>query len=237
MKDEVRSLRIQLAAKGCNPSAAEIAKMEEDLHTLRKLVQDFPVSTLYITIVHHKRTDDYHVKTSLVLPGRTVFTGDRDRLAHPAYERCVRKLVKKVEAYKQRMHGEAELAKQAAGTHHIMAATQEVDIEQLREAVAANDYVAFRRGVDVFEEPLRQCVGRWIQRYPDLEAQLGDMVTVSDIVEEVFLNAFEQFSQHPEEVLPGEWLAGLIDPSVQALLQAPDDEFASISFARSLLEG
>ena len=87
----------------------------------------------------------------------------------------------------------------------------------------------------MFESPLHERVGRWIQRYPEIESRLGDSITIADIVEEVFLNAFEQFPQRPQEVPPGEWFEGLIDVSVQALLQSPDEEFANISFARSLL--
>jgi hypothetical protein len=52
----------------------------------------------------------------------------------------------------------------------------------------------------------------------------------------VFLNAFEQFPNHSRDVPPGEWLEQLIDPSVQAILQSPDEEFANISFVRSMRE-
>ncbi len=81
--DESYDLRIELDTKGFELSADTIAHMEEDLDTLRKLVADFPVSNLYITIVHHKRSDDFHVKTSLALPGKTLFTGERDVHVHP----------------------------------------------------------------------------------------------------------------------------------------------------------
>lgn len=234
--DESYDLRIELDTKGCDLSAGEITKLEDSLDTLRKLVKDFPVANLYITIVHHSRSNDYHVKTSLALPGKTLFTGDRDVLVHPAFERCVGKLAKKVAAYKQRMHGEAKRAKQVEGTHQTIMPTRVLDIERLSEAVEKNDYVAFRRAADMFEEPLNERIGRWIQRYPEIEARLGDSITIADIVEEVFLNAFEQFAQRREDVPPGEWFEGLIDSSVQALLQSPDEEFANISFARSLLE-
>ena len=99
--DESYNLRIELDTKGCELSADEIARMEEDLGTLHKLVEQFPVSNLYITVIHHPRSNDYHVKTSLALPGRKLFTGDRDTVVHAAYERCLRKLTKKVKAYKQ----------------------------------------------------------------------------------------------------------------------------------------
>ncbi len=234
--DESYNLRIELDTKGCELSAGEIADIEENLHTLRNLVKDFPVSHLHLTVVHHERSKDYHVKASLTLTGKTLFTGDRDVFVHPAYERCVRKLVRKVEAYKQRMHRDAELSKQASGTHHTLKPTQEFDITRLNDAVTSDDYAEFRRAADVFEEGLTERIGRWVQRYPEIESSLGETVTISDIVEDVFLNAFDQFSRRPDEVPPGDWLESLIDPSVQALIQSPDEEFANISFARALLE-
>ncbi len=234
--DEDRNIRINLDTKGCDLTAGEISAMEEDLHTLRQLVADFPVSTLYITVIYHGKSNDYHVKTSLVLPGKTLFTGDRAVEVHPAYEKCIRKLVKKVEIYKQRMQGDAELVKHVRGTRHTLTPTQELDIGVLDQAVAQDDYARFRRAVDVFEEALARRIGRWVQRYTELESQLGETVTISDIVEDVFLNAFEQFSGRPNGVSPGEWLENLIDPTVQAIVQSPDEEFAKISFTRAILE-
>ena len=234
--DESYNLRIELDTKSCDLSADEISKMEDGLETLRRLVQQFPVSNLYITVIHHPRSNDYHVKTSLALSGRTLFTGDRDTVMYAAYERCIRKLAKKVKAYKQRMGGEDEQAKQTMGTHHTLTPSRELDVERMNEAVENDDYVAFHHAVDMFEETLGERVGRWIKRFPEIESRLGDNFTISDIVEEIFLNAFEQYPSRPSEVPPGVWFEGLIDPSVQALLQSPDEEFANISFARSLLE-
>jgi ribosome-associated translation inhibitor RaiA len=234
--DESYNLRIELECKGCELHADEIAKMEEDLDTLRNLVSRFPVSNLYVTVIYHARSNDYHVKTSLALSGRTLFTGDRDRDFHPAFERCVRKLTHKIQAYKRQMQGEIETAKHAEGTRHHVNARGEIDLAALIQAVEADDYRAFRHVVDVFDESLTGRVGRWIQRYPEIEAELGETLTVSDIVEDVYLSAFEQFDERPHDTPPGKWLESLIDPSVQALLQRPDEEFARISFARSQIE-
>jgi ribosome-associated translation inhibitor RaiA len=234
--DESYNLRIELDTKGCELDAGEIARMEEDLDTLRNLVAKFPVSNLYVAVIHHARTNDYHVKTSLALSGRTLFTGDRDREAHPAFERCLRKLTKKVQAYKRQMQGDVETGKQVEGTRHDVNAKGEINLPALIQAVEEDDYRAFRGVIDVFDESLTGRVGRWIQRYPEIEAELGETLTVSDIVEDVYLTAFEKFDERPHETPPGKWLESLIDPSVQALLQSPDDEFARISFARSQIE-
>jgi ribosome-associated translation inhibitor RaiA len=234
--DESNGLRIELDTKGCEMSPDEIAKLEEDLHTLRQVVEDFPVADLTVLVIHHARSDDYHVKTSLALPGKRLFTGDRDVLVHPAYERCLRKLVKKVQAYKERMNEHAEWSKEAGGTHHTVLPNQEIDVAALEAAAANDDYRAFRCAVDPFQGAMTERVGRWVQRYQEIEAMLGETVTVSDIVEDVFLNAFEQFVSRSADVPLGHWLEGLIDPTVQDLIQSPDEEFAKISFARATLE-
>ena len=234
--DQSYNLRIELDTKGYDLSAAEIENMESDLHTLQELVEDFPVSDLHIVIVHHPRTNDFHVKTTLALSGRKLFTGDRDVMVHPAFERCVRKLAKKVRAYKSQMRVGANASKQAAGTRQAVEPTRQVDVNVLTTAVDANDYSAFRREIDVFESPMTERISRWIQRYPEILAELGGTVSVADIVEEVFLNAFESFADRSHHVPPGDWLESLIDSSIQAILQSPDEEYERIRLSKSTFE-
>jgi ribosome-associated translation inhibitor RaiA len=231
--DESYNLRIELDTKGCELSASEVEDMEEDLDTLRDLVEDFPVSNLYITVVHHQRSDDYHVKASLALSGRKLFTGERHAKVHPAFDSCVRKLTKKVRAYKHEMRVGADAAKQAAGTRQDVHPSGELDLNALVVAVDTNDYPAFRREIDIFEPSLMERIGRWIERYPEIRSQLDQPISVSDVVEEVFLNAFDRFKTRSHNVPPGKWLESLIDSSVQALLQSPDEEFERVRFSKS----
>ncbi len=234
--DQSYNLRIELDQKGCELAAADIEKMESTLDTLRKLVERFPVSNLYITVVRHAKPQDFHVKTSLALPGRTLFTGDRDVDVHSAFDRCTGKLIQKVKSFKATMEKDAELTKQAEGTHQIVSPSGQLDLDELQQAIDEMDYVRFRQSLSGFEASLRQRVGRWLQRYPEIESRLDVDFQIDDILEEVFLNAFEQFPSHSHDVPPGDWLESLIDPSVQAILQFPDEEFANISFARSMRE-
>lgn len=230
------NLHIELDTKQCELSPAEIAKFESGLAPLREPVRDFPKSHLYITVIFHPRSKDYHVKTSLVLTGRTLFTGDRDVLAYPAFERCVKKLVKKVNHYKASLGADADTAKHEKGTYQTVLPTQEPSIEELQQSVDAGEYAEFRRITYVYEEPVRKRIGRWIQRYPDFEAQLGERLSIEDIVEEVFLNAFDQFPQRPQAQRLGQWLEELIDPSIKQIFRHPDEELENINFARSLRE-
>jgi len=44
---------------------------------------------------------------------------------------------------------------------------------------------------------------------------------IGDLVEEVYLNAFERFAQRSAEVSLSDWLEALIDPSLKLLLRHP----------------
>lgn len=234
--DQLYNLRIELDTKNCEFARDELDKMEEALAPLREPVRPFPVSDMYITVTFHPTPGDYHVQASLVLPRRTLHTGDRDVNPLTAWSRCVRKLVHKVTAYKDSLSAKEEHGKIREGTAHELLPEAEPDAEQLQQAVEAGDPAAFRRATYVYEEPVRKRAGRWIQRYPEFEEQLGATFTLDDLVEEIFLNAFEHFHERPQQMRLGEWLEELIDPSVKALLKNPDIEQENIEAVRTLRE-
>ena len=234
--DESYNLRIELDTKHCELSQAELEKMEDALDPLREPVRHFPVSDFYITIAHHRTPNDYHVRTSLVLPGRTLFTGERDINPVTAFSRCVRKLVSKLQAYKANLSAKPEREKVQEGTIQEVVPDAEPDVGQLRNAILEGDYAAFRRATYVYEGTVRKRAGRWIARYPTFQAHLGVTFTVDDVVEEVFLNAFEHFERWPDELRLGEWLENLIDPSVKALLKDPEAEQANLDAVRTYRE-
>lgn len=101
--DEAYNLKLELDTKNCTFGPGQVRQMEEDLDSLAKLTADMPVSDLHVTIAWFEHSQEYHVKTSLITPGRILFTGEHDSVAHPAYQKCVRKLVQKLKAYKNRM--------------------------------------------------------------------------------------------------------------------------------------
>ena len=106
------------------------------------------------------------------------------------------------------------------------------DADAIAEAVEQLDYHAFRTAMGVYEEPLEKRVGRWIERYPGAEARLGDGLLISEIAEEVFLNAFDQFTHRPPSLRLGQSLENLIDPSIQVLL-CNEGEKENVSFIES----
>jgi hypothetical protein len=212
-------LRIEADWGNYRISEAEWQKMDGDLSALRKLVEHFPVAELKIQVLH---PSDIQISTSLRLPATTLFTADHDRNLHPAWERCVRKLMHKVTAYKERLENKEVYEKEAKGTLHDVRPAMEPDPSEVENAVQDLDYVRFRKALAVYDESLEGRVGRWVQRYPDAQTQLGTQIIISDIVEEVYLNAFERFGERPRIRL-GDWLEQLIDPSLQTLLSHPEE--------------
>jgi hypothetical protein len=88
--------------------------------------------------------------------------------------------------------------------------------------------------MSVYEDALEKRIGRWVQRDAAIEDQLGDRLKISEIVEEVLLNAFEQFPGRPAQRL-GEWLEELIRPSLDTLARHPEAEKENVSFIQTSL--
>jgi hypothetical protein len=227
-------LRIETDWGDYRVSPAEAEKMARDLDVLRKLVSNFPVAELKVelTVLNAKQI---RAATSLRLSGQTLYAADDDVLLHPAWENCVRRLVKKVEAYKAKLSHRPVYERLAEGTFHEVIPVRPPDFEAVQKAVDELDYARFRTLLAVYEDALEKRVGRWVERYPDLQQQLGANLTISEIVEEVFLSAFEQFHDRPP-LRFGEWIESLIDPAVQILLKQPDEEKENLSFIQSARE-
>jgi len=233
--DESYNLRIELDTKQFELSPEEADRLQSSLSPLGKLTDGLPVSDLYITIFHFPRGGpEYQVKTALVLPAKTLFSTDSDSNFHPAFERCVTNLVQQVAAYKQTQGNADQLDKHRKGTHQEVIPSQGPDGDAVAAAVRKGDYTAFRTATFPFEESLRKRVGRWVGRYPDVQEKIGTDLAIADVVEAVFLNAFEGYEQRPQNVRFGQWLENLIDESLKGLLQNPDEEMENISFARTL---
>lgn len=235
--DQQYNLKLELVTKNCSFGAGELRQFEEDLDALAKLTEKMPVSDLLVTIAWFEHSQEYHVKTSLITPGKTLFTGEHDSVAHPAYQKCVRKLVQKLKAYKNRMETQDNRrSRLAEGSVQEVTPDVAPDLATLEKAIHARDYLAFRQEMAGFDGSLRDRVGRWVQRYPDLDRAIGENLPVADIMEEVYLSAYDQFLERPTEMRLGDWLEGLVDPGIRNLLRHPDEEAEEISFARTLRE-
>lgn len=217
-------------------SADEEERIRADLEGMTPQVEHFPVADYHVLIEGNSRDDDTSVKLTLVLPGTTLTASDHDVVMHAAFERCLAILRDRLQDYKERLGGVAEREKLQQGTHHELHPTVAIDAEQLATAVRARDYTAFHAALLPYEEELRKAVGRWVQRYPDVEDQIDDRLKIADIVEEVCLLAFDGYSKRPANVTLGDWLSELIDSAIKALIKNPAEELENIELVRSARE-
>jgi ribosome-associated translation inhibitor RaiA len=210
--------------------------LRDRLDGLARQVEHFPVADLHVLIEGNARTNDVSVKLSLVLPGATLVTQELDGIPQPAFDRCLDSLIDSLQAYKERLGNVPEIQKTEKGTHQELHPAAPIDAGALAAAVDEADYAAFRTAMLPYEEGLSKLVGRWVQRYPGFEAEIGRRVKITDVVEEVFLMAFEGYKQRPRDISLGIWLQSLIDPAVQALQRRRDTELENIEMVRSALE-
>jgi ribosome-associated translation inhibitor RaiA len=230
------NLLVDLDMKHCELPAAELSKMEASLSPLGDMVRNFPVSRLHVLVSYRHRTNDHVIRTSLILPGDTLVSSDHHAQAHAAFEHCIDNLVRETQRYKDRLGNVPERTKQQEGTHHELLPTIAPDAEAMDAAVRDGDYPAFRIATTGYEEPIRARVGRWVERYPEVAARIGKGLQIDDLVEDVFLTAFEEYEHRPREVRFGDWLGHLIDPAVKAMAAHPDREMENVNMARLACE-
>jgi len=228
-----RKFKVEFDVHQFDLPASEEQRLRDSLDSLSRQVDNFPIADLHVMLEHNARSNDITVMLSLILPGTTLVTTERDQGSVPAFERCLESLINNLQAYKDQLGNVAEQQKTEEGTHRELHANVPIDTAALDAAVAAEDYTAFRQGTYPFEEDLSKLVGRWVQRYPELEAQLGNRMQIADCVEKVFLLAFNSYESRPEAVAFGSWLQSLIDPALKAIQRHPGDELEMISLART----
>ena len=233
--DDRYHLHVEINTKGCAIPPEDRAKVQALLAPVGEAVRNFPASNLTIKVIYHARSDVLHAELQLGFPGQTLFTGDRDRFLEAALERGVRKLVRKIEAYQEHPDRQAlQQAEQRLVLDREVVAPEDPNDGPLGEAVRSGDYRSFRSALAPYEEWLRNRVGRWLQRYPEAEAKLHKGLLIGDVVEEVYLNAFEHFAHRPTDVRLSEWLDSWIDSSLKLLMRDPGEESKTISLARTV---
>lgn len=233
--EDDRALSVEFDAHHCRLSDADTERMRGDLDALARQVAHFPTARLHVLVEYNNRNNDYSVKTSLSLSGAaTLVASDHAAGIHAAWETCLRNLSREVQEYKERLGRLDERSKTEQGTRQRLEPDLDPDLVAIDAAVEAGDYPAFREATIGFEEPLRKRIGRWIERYPEIDARVGRGLTIADVVEDVFLTAFEGWTARPVEIRAGDWLEGLIDPTARALRDRPDEELEAVRMARSL---
>jgi ribosome-associated translation inhibitor RaiA len=231
-------LRVIITPRDCDIPADERARVQGYFGRLAAALGDLPAADLDLTVVHHPKADAYHVEGKLRLPGRTLFSGAWDAYLDTALRSCTDKLVRRVEAYQDDPDREAIAAAERRGAiERDVVAPEDPDAGPIGEAARAGDYRGFRTALAGYEDWLRLRIGRWVQREPEAQARVGRELLIGDLVEEVYLTAFEQFTRRPTDVRLSTWLEGLIDPSMRNLLRHPDEGHENASMARTVRAG
>src|SRR5262249_25032556 len=149
-----------------------IDKLSTDLDSLRRQVAHFPIADLHVLIEYNSRNNDYSVKLSLILPGATLVSNDHDTQIHPAFERCLSSLEENVRAYKDQLGQMPERQREEKHTVQHVEPTVLPDPRAIVAAVRNQDYNAFRSATLPYEEPVRKRIGRWVERYPEVQARI-----------------------------------------------------------------
>ncbi|CAM2007772.1 HPF/RaiA family ribosome-associated protein [Acanthopleuribacter pedis] len=205
-------------------------RLEGEAGKLEDLVADFPVADLHVDI-HEYPKGGFHVKTALRLPNDTLFTGDRHLDMHSAYLRCIRKLMLKVKTYKAKLSGEHRYHKTPEMGEVPVVTPDAASLERLDQAVEAGDYRAFREGLTPWEPELGAAVARYCENDTHAALMIGHGFNQSHLLEEVVLNAFEQYSERGRNKLDL-WLQDLIDTSFGKLVADPKFERHRIEVMR-----
>lgn len=228
-------MQVEIDAKECQIPDDERLRIQPNLDRLGQEVQEFPTSRLYLTIVYHPRSQVYHAQAKLILPGKTIKTGERNTYLDIAFQRCIDKVIHRVKDYRANPDREAvQQAERKVALESDVVQPIEPDVHKLNAAVEQGDYQAFRHEMLGQEEPIRMRVGRWIQQYPEVQSEIGQSIEIADLVEEVFLLAFERYAERQTYLSVIEWLESLIDPAMKSFWSNPDDRLA-VSYAETLI--
>jgi ribosome-associated translation inhibitor RaiA len=227
-------LHFEIETQECKISDDARNQMQPYSELIANAVAEFPNPQLWITIVYHTNSDRYHAQAKLKLPGETIITGAYDEQLQVAFERCAMRVIRRVNSYKAEPDRDAiEQAKREATRSDDVIAPVEPDSGRLGEAIQNDDYVAFRRAFWSHEEWVRKRVGRWVQRYQEVQEQIGQSLEIADLVEEVFLLAFERYAKRSKAVSISEWLDSLVDPAVKTFCRHPGEEKDAVRRAES----
>lgn len=228
------SLTVQYSTHNCTLTDRDKDDYEAMLDSLVRVVETFPASSLHVEIRHQPRSNEWEVKLSLSLARRhNVFSREVGEFPHPAFKQGVRRLVERVEAFKETRTPRGRRDVEVPAT--FVRAPVAPDTAQLAAAAERGDYVAFRDAIAIYRESLEKRIGRRIELWPEATAALGDRFTIADCAEAVFLDAFEQFDrlQAAGQMSFGERLEGLIDGALASLLADPDEVRRNVDMVRT----
>jgi hypothetical protein len=230
-KARYRHMDVEITVHQCQIPKDERSRMQAELELLAEQLLEFPVSQLRFSIVYHPGQAEYHAQAWLKVPGKRFVSGRYSPWLDYSIMRCLAKLRRHVENYNADPDAIRQAQRSVDQANHVIPPTEHID-DALGLAIQRQDYREFRRALIGYEDLLRAQVANWVGRYPQMTRQLGETIDVDDIVEEVFLMAFDEFPERLTEQTMSEWIRHLIDPAVKAIWHNPEEREAA-EFART----
>lgn len=196
--------RLNLDLQATELHGDDLAELEQILLPLEQWASGAPAE-LMMSIAPDEKDGGFQVKASLIVNGETLYVAEQTDGINEAVSRCVEQL------------GE-QLRSQSASSdqtpHHQR---KPLAADALQTAVRAGDYSAFRKAVSVYEEPIRKKIELWAAEHPEILAQVGGHQPPADVLEEVFVRAFEHYERISHRH-PGHWLDESFNAVVESLL-------------------
>lgn len=231
---------LQVDAENFQLSNDDLEQIRADCSDLDPLLVEFPTLRVLLNILHYERSNAYESKLSIVTPGQTISTRETAGSWNAAFNACLQKAHRRVKHYREIMQQQQADVPAYDAISGTVDPTQQLDGAVVSQAIESDDYLSFRKAMWPLEPALRRRVSEWLRRYPDLESMiLADddaAFSTADLVEEVFMLAFDQYGKWPREMFFGQWIETLIDPALENFANDPAGEAEKINYIRSALE-
>src|SRR5215218_9088814 len=92
-------LQIEIDAQECQVPNDVRSRLQPQFERIGQSVADMGQCQLWLTVVYHPRSNVYHAQAKLKLPGETIITGDQQPFLESAVERCLNKVLRRIQGY------------------------------------------------------------------------------------------------------------------------------------------
>jgi hypothetical protein len=189
----------------------------------------FPTSRLLITVNHHARKRDYHVKATACLPMGRAFMGSRGDDLIGLVDASLDKLSRKLESWTERLegrehYGDARREREQASLP---------DPARLQQAADAGDAARFRQILAAHDEPLGLMLKAKLGAHHSLRDDPDPARLTGIAIDYVYLTAFDEFEHRPSALTFRDWLFSLADEVLDELAVRQEEIEEEVMLFRS----
>ncbi|KAA5546117.1 hypothetical protein FYK55_04265 [Roseiconus nitratireducens] len=202
-----------LSVEGFTLSPEELAVVSSEINRVRPLVTERPEQLPHVSIRFDPDGEIYHVLIDTEVSGQSVHSRANDGQWQTALRTAIRKLVPRFEAAVE-SNGTLGAGRESSDEEAVGRARWALDESALQRAVEQNNYAQFRAQLYPLEPHLHERIGREVRCDVMPDEAHADHLFMADIIEDLFLMAFEQFDQRPQDITFVQWLDSLIAPTI-----------------------